>query len=121
MVRTMLGNVHPTTQLALTEYVKRIAEREKSNLRKIILFGSVARGEATSKSDIDVLIILKNRTMQNRRDICAIAAVIEDEMNYDDNAYLQPITVSEEDVNGIGFFELMSNVEHEGVTLYDYQ
>ena len=42
------------TQEMIGEYVKPIAL--KYSVKKIILFGSYARGEATEKSDIDLLV-----------------------------------------------------------------
>jgi len=39
---------------------KFVQSLNKRNIKNIILFGSVARGEPTEKSDIDILIIYKN-------------------------------------------------------------
>lgn len=48
------------------ENLKKIANNftrslEKTGIKNMILFGSVARGEAKEKSDIDMLIVYKNR------------------------------------------------------------
>lgn len=37
-----------------------VTELEKSGIKAIVLFGSVARGEVTEKSDIDLLLILED-------------------------------------------------------------
>ena len=37
-----------------------VSELDKENIRAIVLFGSVARGEMTEKSDIDLLLIMEN-------------------------------------------------------------
>jgi predicted nucleotidyltransferase len=49
---------------AVDELVRRI--REVASPRRIILFGSVARGEAGPESDLDVLVVVASG---NRRDI----------------------------------------------------
>lgn len=37
---------------------------DKKGIKNILLFGSVARGEASEKSDIDILIIYKNKSFE---------------------------------------------------------
>jgi len=46
-----------TKKLALNEFVKTLKERYKGRIKKIILFGSYARGDYDEDSDIDILII----------------------------------------------------------------
>ncbi|MCW7074784.1 MAG: nucleotidyltransferase domain-containing protein, partial [Candidatus Methanospirare jalkutatii] len=42
---------------AVEEFVRRVLERYKEKIESIILFGSVARGEAKEDSDIDILVV----------------------------------------------------------------
>ncbi|MCW3132499.1 MAG: nucleotidyltransferase domain-containing protein [Candidatus Methanospirare jalkutatii] len=42
---------------AVEEFVRRVLERYKDKIDSIILFGSVARGEAKEDSDIDILVV----------------------------------------------------------------
>lgn len=53
---------------AAKEFATRITTRLKDEVRAIILFGSVARGQADPDSDIDVLVVLKNssRSLRNK-------------------------------------------------------
>ena len=44
-------------QIAVNEFVRRAVEKYKDRIDEIILFGSVARGEAGEDSDIDILVI----------------------------------------------------------------
>ena len=113
-------DIHPITQKTLDLFVERVKEHEGDNLSKIILFGSVARGEANKDSDIDVLVILKTRTSKERWAICEISAYVERDMNHDDNAYLQTLTISEEESGELDFYPLMYYVNREGVILYDF-
>ena len=111
--------IHPITQKTLDLFVEKVKEHQGDNLSKIILFGSVARGEADEYSDIDVLVILKNRNSKERFEISDISVDVERYMKYDDNAYLQTLTISEEESMGLDFYTLMFYVNKEGVILYD--
>jgi predicted nucleotidyltransferase len=44
-------------EIALIKFVKTPKERYKGRIKKIILFGSYARGDYDEESDIDILII----------------------------------------------------------------
>jgi len=111
--------IHPVTKETIELFIERVKEYEGDNLSKIILFGSVARGEANEDSDIDVLSILKKCSYEHREKIIDIVVDVESDMDYDVNAYLQALTMSEEESKGIHFFDLMNNVNREGVVLYD--
>jgi predicted nucleotidyltransferase len=49
------------------EFARIVKRRLKNNLKKIILFGSHARGDYTDSSDYDILVIVdkKNRSTQD--------------------------------------------------------
>lgn len=111
--------IHPITQKTLDFFVERVKEHEKENLSKIILFGSVARGEANEDSDIDVIVVLREHSSRHSEELVGISSDIMWEMDFDDNAYLQLITMSEEESNGLNYYELMFNVDKEGVIIYD--
>jgi uncharacterized protein len=46
-----------------------IVELRKFSVSRIGLFGSFARGEATSESDVDILVMLENKTFDNYMDL----------------------------------------------------
>ena len=46
-----------------------INKKNKEAIERIILFGSVARGEATAKSDVDIFIELKVRNNHLEQEI----------------------------------------------------
>ena len=110
--------IHPITKKALDLFVERVKEHEGDNLLKIILFGSVARGEANEDSDIDVLVILKECNYEKSREISDISVDVMQEMDFDDNAYIQVLPISLESSKGLGFYALMHNVNREGVVFY---
>lgn len=52
---------------ALDEFVKSVEKEHHNEIESIILFGSVARGEAREDSDIDVLVITNKEDFKLRR------------------------------------------------------
>jgi predicted nucleotidyltransferase len=114
--------LHPVTKDTLDLFIRKIIEYEGNNLLKVILFGSVARGDSQKDSDIDVLVILKKcDSLENRTKIWDISVDVMLEMDYDENAYLQVLPISEEDSKGLNYYGLMFNVDKEGLILYDTQ
>jgi len=49
-------------RLAVAEFVRRLRQALSGNMLDVRLFGSEARGEATSESDIDVLVVVQPDT-----------------------------------------------------------
>ena len=60
-------------QKALDEFLRRVLEGYGDMIERIILFGSVARGEAREESDIDILIVTKEEDFRLRRALVGIA------------------------------------------------
>jgi len=48
------------------EYAQEVRNRLGPHVRQIILFGSQARGDATSRSDYDFVVVLDERTRELR-------------------------------------------------------
>ena len=83
---------------------------------KIILFGSRARGEATSSSDYDLFIIKDD--IQNEREV---ARKIHYRLLKEDIGYTVDVVVSSTEtwnrnVNNVGM--IYKKIREEGVTLY---
>jgi uncharacterized protein len=55
----MVAAINPVLPSVLSQLALQLRQKYQGRLDQIILFGSHARGEATSDSDIDVLIVLK--------------------------------------------------------------
>jgi predicted nucleotidyltransferase len=85
------------------------------NLISLRLFGSRARGEGTEESDLDVLIVLreKNRALCRR----IVAEALEIDLAYDTNLAPTILSVEEYQQNRDCSTPFYRNVEREGVCL----
>ena len=92
------------------EFVKAIAS---DNIIKTILFGSVARGDDTDESDIDILIIIHtdNRQMESMIDKKVVDFILEKE------EVISPHVMTEEHFNKTINYPFLTNVLNEGVVL----
>lgn len=62
-----------TDREELQEFVRAVTERYGEALDRIILFGSGARGTLGKESDLDVLVVLKRRSLKASREIHRMA------------------------------------------------
>ena len=60
-------------QEAVEEFVRRVKGKYEDKIDSIILFGSVARGEAKEDSDVDILVVVKERNIEDMKEIHGIA------------------------------------------------
>lgn len=56
----------------MNEFVRRALEKYDDKIDSIILFGSVARGEAREGSDIDILVVAGGDRFRMRRELSGI-------------------------------------------------
>ena len=64
----------PVTKDTLKEFVRRLEEAEGENLLRVVLFGSMARGDCDEESDTDVFVLLREGTdIQLTERVCNIA------------------------------------------------
>ncbi len=86
-----LLKVKDNEHLALAELKKRVKERMA--VERVVVFGSVARGEATEESDLDVLILTEESiSYSDETSIFDIAFFVN--MEYDTN--ISVVVVSKE-------------------------
>lgn len=104
------------TDTIKNELVKGLRELFHEDLSMIILYGSVARNEATPESDIDIAIITKkdmDEEIRNR----FISWAAELDMRYD--KVFSIIDIKEENMNKWGkVLPFYQNVQKEGVILW---
>jgi predicted nucleotidyltransferase len=98
------------------EFLEEAKERQGENLVALILFGSVARGEADRASDIDIQVIVKEDLLEARRDLQDVRQKIE-ETKFDGNRYeIQLLVESVESAESYG--EKLQEIFSEGIKLY---
>lgn len=98
------------------EFVEEAKSRQENNLVTIILFGSVARGEADRASDVDIQVIVKDDLLKARRELQDLRQEIENQ-KFNGNRYeLQLLVESTESAENYG--EKLREIFSEGIFLY---
>lgn len=59
----------PATRAAIDEFASQARARFGSRLKRLALFGSHARGEATDASDVDLLVLVDDLTSADGREV----------------------------------------------------
>ena len=105
----------PTEQQALERFKAVLVPLLADNLISLRLFGSRARGEGTEESDLDVLIILREKNRARCRRI--VAEALEIDLAYDINLAPTILSVEEYQQNRDHHTPFYQNAEREGVSL----
>lgn len=84
------------------------------NLRAVVLFGSIARGDFRESSDIDVLIILNKSEQSMRKRIESFHKQLG---HYFDDHYISPVIITSEEARRFNAFYL--GVFESHIVLYD--
>ena len=99
-------------------FVNQVKEILGKRLKKVILYGSYARGDYNSDSDVDVMILLDLSDM----DIKGYRHQLSDmtfDFNMDHDMDIKPIAKSEEHYQKwVENYPFYANVNRDGVTLY---
>ncbi|QLH79104.1 nucleotidyltransferase domain-containing protein [Halosimplex rubrum] len=97
-------------------FTDRVAEEQGGNLVGILLFGSVARGEADRTSDIDIQVIVADDLLQSRREIEDVKREVEGSTFGGERYEFQVLVESVETAEQYG--EKLQEIVSEAVTLY---
>jgi predicted nucleotidyltransferase len=100
----------------VASFVERLKNQEGENLLEVVLFGSVARGEETLESDVDVCVLLKNSDPERKNAIMTLACDLFDESFYE--IAISPIIYTEDYLHA-HTTGLMINIAKEGILLYE--
>ena len=102
----------------MDRYIKIMKEIYGIHLKKIILYGSYARGDFREDSDVDVMILvdLNDEEIRMRRRLLSDATF---DFSYDDEVEIMPIVKNLDFFyRWIGASPFYNNVNNEGVELY---
>ena len=103
----------------LEEVAERFVEEvgEIDEVKKCVLFGSVARGTADLNSDVDVLILIQDGDEKTEDEISLIAEMISSE----ESVRIMPDVMEKERFELIEKHDesFAENIKREGITLYD--
>ena len=105
--------------IVLNEFTARIKPLLGNRLEKIILFGSYARGDFDSESDVDVMLLVRDNDAEIKKmDRTVVSATGDIDLAY--SVLLSPIIVNRDRfyryVNDLPFYR---SVQQEGVVLYE--
>ena len=121
--RDRLSKPDPILSIPQSEFhepVRAFADRAREKIGElvgIVIFGSVARGEADRASDIDLLIVVDEDKTSARRAVQSIVRELQT-TKFDGNRYtFQPLVESVESAQRIG--ERLREQFDDGITLVD--
>lgn len=97
-------------------FTERVEEEHEEELVGILLFGSVARGDADRTSDIDIQVIVEDDLLESRRDIQDVRQTIEGSKFGGERYEFQVLVESVETAEQYG--EKLREILAEAVTLY---
>lgn len=105
-------------QRVTQKVVQRTIESFGNKINRIILFGSCARGDFTSESDVDVMILLNcnhDELSYYRDKISQISSDISLDDDVELSLVLEDVFTFDKWLNTLVFYQ---NVKNEGVVLY---
>jgi predicted nucleotidyltransferase len=103
-------------QAALADYVERVARLYPGEVLSVTLYGSQARGDAKTESDIDVLVVVQHATPALRQALADLAWQVQ----FEHGVVISDIIRDAEQFNRMrtNRFPFYQNIEREGVLLW---
>lgn len=102
----------------MEQYIVQVQEIYGSHLRKVILYGSYARGDSGPDSDVDLMILLDMSDLDLKAYSQKLSYMTYD-FNMDFDLEIKPIAKSEEHFEKwVVNYPFYANVNREGVVLY---
>lgn len=102
-------------QAGLKTLLKKLREEYPDQLRQVILFGSKARNDSHSDSDLDLLVLVETETWALRYSIWKLAGQVE--LEYDLLFNIQVISLERWQAMTQAGFSLCQSVAREGIAL----
>jgi predicted nucleotidyltransferase len=107
--------IPPAIAEALARFTAALRARFGPRLREVVLFGSVARGEAHEESDVDVLVVVDELSEWERLEVIDLAYEVDRSMG--DWVGLSPLVYSREQAATMraGGRRLMREIQEQGI------
>ena len=107
-----------TIQSLIDQYISEIKKIYGSHLRRVILYGSYARGDFRVDSDVDIMILLDMSDMDLKAYSQQLSYMTYD-FNLDNDLDIKPIVKSEDHFRKwVVNYPFYANINIEGVVLY---
>ena len=104
------------SSIIVNELISGLTEIFQDKISRIILFGSVARNEATEESDVDIAIIIANEIDEETKDKFINWAA---ELDIRFNQVFSIVDIPEERMKKWGkILPFYKNIEEEGIVLW---
>ena len=104
------------SSIIVNELISGLTEIFQDKISRIILFGSVARNEATEESDVDIAIIITNEIDEETKDKFINLAA---ELDIRFNQVFSVVDIPEERMKKWGkILPFYKNIEEEGIVLW---
>lgn len=105
-------------QHLIEQYTIEIRKIYGKHLRKVILYGSYARGDFSSDSDVDIMILLDMSDLELKKYSQQLSHMTYD-FNLDNDIDIKPIAKSEQHFRKwVVNYPFYANINKEGVVLY---
>jgi predicted nucleotidyltransferase len=95
----------------------KLQEQALEGLKGIVLFGSIARGEADRRSDIDLFVLVDENATATRRSVQDIVQQLE-EQRFDGDRYDYHV-VTESIESALNYHDRLRPIFSEGIVLYE--
>lgn len=108
-----------TIQILLTQYLSEIKKIYGPHLKTVILYGSYARGDYTSDSDVDIMLLV-DLTPEEMDAYSDALSELGYEYNVNHDIWVMPIVKNFQHFNHwAASYPFYTNVQKEGVVLYE--
>lgn len=101
------------------EYIDLICQRFPREIKEVVLFGSKARGDSRSESDVDILIVIDTEERQLKRRLADLCWDVMFENDF--RIFISPIIFFKKEYDQYLSWNssFLDNVLREGVKLYE--
>ncbi len=107
-----------TVNKVINQFIKQLSDLLGNRLKKVILYGSYARGDYDKNSDLDIMIL----TDLNDNEIVKYRIAVRDlacDLEFENDIIISPIVRNIEKYNNrINIIPFYMNIQKEGVVLH---